>query len=366
MLRKSLFALSSILLLGATAAGCGGDDPPTDGGEKNPCDADPFLPQCVDTSNARDGLVHSYLSALKPPSTEGEGDVTCCFDYDGNGEYDNALGGIIGMVGGLAGDSFNLDEVLGDLFEDGSLTLLFEHEKYPTSTDLKGTFDMRLFLGESESSWEDRSSNKGVFTKDGAAIASMQASNSRGVITASADSLPLSLDLSGFGEGVEDLLGTSTLKLDLSLVRIDLQVSEATGDAGEGLYTSSAIEKGGKPVNYLSAVLLGDKVASLANDILGAMCDYEGTILIFADVKSADEESMEGFLDVPTIKFDSSFDADKFMEGGSTCETIGGFLNDETIGLIGGFFDVDSNDNGVGDGISVGFNLELSGATVQE
>src|SRR5690554_7615254 len=93
MLRKSLFALSSILVLGSVAA-CGDDEPgdnPPNGGVS--CEEDPTQDHCevpVDHTNARAGMVYSYVSGLKLPGPDG--DVGCCYDYDGDGEYDNALG----------------------------------------------------------------------------------------------------------------------------------------------------------------------------------------------------------------------------------------------------------------------------------
>src|SRR5690625_3498265 len=99
MLRKSLFALSAVLLLGATAA-CGDDDnkkkddnnngdvscdekPNQDkcqtGGDDDPCVANPDQDICK-MDDARDALAYSYVNGLVIPDESSP----CCWDFAAN------------------------------------------------------------------------------------------------------------------------------------------------------------------------------------------------------------------------------------------------------------------------------------------
>ena len=378
MLRKSLFALSSILVLGSVAA-CGDDEPgdnPPKGGVS--CEEDPMQDHCevpVDHTNAREGMVYSYVSGLKLPGAgedeAGEG-VGCCYDYDGDGEYDNALGTILPLVGSLA-PGLDIDELLAGVFEDGTLSLIFQHEKFPTSVDLPGTFDMSLFLSASESTWEDRLNHKGVFTLEGEALTTVKnAQNRRGNIEAKAEKLPIELDLTAFGDGVTDIIPSGKLTLPLNVVRLNLTgVKEADGEGQAGIYNATPATEGGvdvvlvtedkgKAANFLSGGLHGGEIASLANDIIGDMCDLSVDLLSFD--ASVGEPGEEDELRAPIFEINDDAVAELQASTDETCGTIAGFAS--SLGILGALFDVDSTGNGVADSLSLGFNLQVSGAVV--
>lgn len=64
----------------------------------------------------------SYIANLKVP--ENGGPAECCFDFTGDGEIDNGLAQLLGLLGGLVGD---LDATIEEAFVDGSITLLAEY-----------------------------------------------------------------------------------------------------------------------------------------------------------------------------------------------------------------------------------------------
>lgn len=378
MLRKSLFALSSILVLGSVTA-CGDDDPkdpkPVDPNVPEvTCEEDPTQEHCEkDYSNAREGNVYSLVTGLGLPAEADEGGEgpSCCFDYDGDGQYDNALGKLLPLVS-LIDASLDLDELLGGVFADGDITLVFQHEKYPTSTEVNGNFDTKLFMGDSDSSYEDRLNHKGVFTLEGDALATINgAVNRRSVVEARADSLPISLDLSSFGADISDIIPGGSLTLPLSVVRLNFHVSEADGEGQAGIYNANPATEGdtdvtlvttakGKPINFLSGGLHGDEIADLANDILGNMCDYTDPIITFDATKG--EAGEEGELAAPLFDIrEEAIDAFNASDD-ETCNTVGGFL--PAISVLGTMFDVDSTGNGIADTLSIGLNIQISGGTV--
>lgn len=374
MLRKNIFALASVLVLGLGVAACGddngGDTPPGvdpgpgDGGiEVEDCTTNPDLPQCVRADDARDVPVYSYLSGLGLPEVD-QGEATCCVDYTGDGVLDNALVGLLGLVGSLASD-VDVEELLTGVFEDGTLSLLFEHIELSADVEEGGPggFDINLYLGDSESTWEDRSNHRGVFTKGDKVTEIKNALLRRGEISTQISTLPLTLDIDSLAPDV----GLGALTLPLSFVDLKINAFEATGDGQAGIYNDydggAVTESGGKPINYLSALLLGEDVAGLLNKVLGEnLCPeggHDGTILIFKD---EEPEGGEG-QGLPTIEINPNLDVDAFSAQDDICETVGGFL--DMIDIIGALFDVDSNGNDVVDALSLGLFVQFAGAIVE-
>ena len=370
MLRKSIFALASVFALG-TAAGCGddgnggGNGGGPDVGEQT-CAENPDQDKCQVSDNARDTPVYSYLSGLQLPAEDPEDKekVTCCVDYNGDGVLDNGLVGILGLVGGfLGGDDLDLDEVLGGLFEDGSFSLLFEHVNLDEDVAAGGgAFSVNIHLGDTESNWADRSSNKGVFTL-GEKIVSVDAFLRRGVISANVPNLPLSLDLSTFSDDIVDTIGVSEITLPLSGVQLEIQALEATGDDGAGIYSADGLtDRTGKPTNFLSAYLKGADVADLANDILGGMCG--SPLLVFEDEPSDGVPGNEDDFADPVLDLHPDFDAAAWeAHENDICGTVAGF--GEMVGVLGTIFDLDTNDNYTYDSLSLGLHIAFSGATVE-
>jgi hypothetical protein len=98
-------------------------------GECDPACEDGFA--CVGGGCVEDGLtpetyepaeIWSYIAALQVP--ENGGAAECCYDFTGDGEIDNGLAQLLGLLGGLVGD---IDALLEEAFVDGTLTLLAEY-----------------------------------------------------------------------------------------------------------------------------------------------------------------------------------------------------------------------------------------------
>lgn len=369
MLRKSLFALSAVLLLGTTAA-CGDKDEDDPGNGNNngevSCDDDPTQEKCLDFENARDTLAYSYVNGLVLPEADAEADA-CCWDYvaDNNDEpldYDNALGSLLsGLVGEML-DDIDLDEVLGELFEEGTLTLLLEYKNLVKELDTQnGGVQIALHLGESESDWSDRNSGDGVFTL-GDKLADITGNVRRSSVDARADNFPLSLDLTGFVDEQElvDLGLPKTLTISLSKVRLALDISE---DSPDKISNDVAVtSRGGKSTNFLTGLISSNELISVLNEVVGkGMCDLEGDALELDDSPSGDDLE-EGDLDKPEIYVNPEYEDDL-----ADClgDLISGIDIVPMIGLVGEFFDVDSDGDGVADGLSLGLFLSIAGAEIQ-
>lgn len=414
MLRKLLFALFAVLLVGTTAA-CGDDDndkdntdvdctdpenadhddcktpppPPVEGTPYCEEDENKNKPECK-RDDAREGMLYSYVNALKLPGEDDD----CCWDYTaGNNNdpdrYNNALEPILDLVGEFVED-LNLDELLEDLFLDGSLTLIFEYSEFPSAVEGSedgqlnpGAFDMSLYLsdiaedeegGEPTVATEDRMAGKGEFVL-GEELASIKdAFVRRNQVVADTDRLNLSLDLDAFVEGdALDGLGLpNPIELPLSAVRLRFDVEELRdGDDILGLKNTTdeagnlITEDGGKSINFLSAVIEGESLVELLNPIVVGLCDLpEGTVSVsFDGTKGATKDPDVNNPVAPLIEVDADVVAELKKSEDSTCAMIGG-MGDGLGGILGGFFDVDVNRNGVANGLSLGLNLGFTGAKV--
>lgn len=392
MLRKGLFALSSVLLLGATAA-CGDDDPENGDGNGNgevecsdeanadhpDCKEPPKLEGCDDPANAdkpecsredaREELVHSYVNSLSLPEKV-DGELTCCWDYNAENNkdpegYDNALVSVLGALGSFL-DGVDVGQLLGDLLQDGDLTLLFEFKDLPEPLEF-GAFDLSLYLGEidpaSTVSAADRLAGQGEFFLGDKLATINNASLRRGILSANADELVLTVDITGFLGEDDDLGLPPEISLPLNEVRLQFEPSE--GDNG---LEASATSADGKSINFLSGVLVGDSVAALLNDILGDMCSLSGDLLSFSaevsDVPQSDMDDLEpGELASPKLTVNDAM-ITELENGNATCQEIAGFAG--VIGVVGGLFDIDVTGNRVADGLSLGLNLGMTGATIVE
>lgn len=394
MLRKSLFALSAVLLLGATAA-CGDDDnkkkddnnngdvscdenPNQDkcqtGGDDDPCVANPDQDICK-MDDARDALAYSYVNGLVIPDESSP----CCWDFAANSNeidkdvFDNKLGDLLGPDGivGMIGDDINIDEVLTDLFEDDTLTLLLEYKHLAEPVDKNGRVDIALHLGETQGegdTWEARNSGQGQF-KLGEKLTGITGFTQRGTITAQAETFPLTLDLRGFVDPaqLEELRLPNEISISLSKVRLALKAIEAETNKISNDVTVT--EDRGKTTNFLTGLISGDELADVLNEVLGhggACENISGDVVTFTDDVERDPDDIEdGVLSSPLLEaVDGAALGACLQDLGldqGTANIIAGF-----IPTIGGFFDVDADGNGVADGLSIGLFLSIAGAEIVE
>lgn len=385
MLRKSLFALSAVLLLGATAA-CGDDknDPEKPGEEDVSCDEDPSQAKCQGSSdpcqedptqdickrdNARDEMAYSYVNGLVIPSgDEGE---ECCWDYtaDNNNDpefYDNALGNLLapGGITDMIPGEFNIDDILSDLFEDNTLTLLLQYKDLPKELG-NGGLDIALHMGTSEDDWAARNGGDGIYEL-GDKLASISGYVSRETIHAQADTFPISLDLTGFVDPDElaDLGLPNVISISLSKVRLALQAIEAEANKISNDVNITADR--GKATNFLTGLISGNELANVLNEVVGrGMCkdNINGDVIRFSQDVEVDPDAEEDELALPIVEvIDEDALGDCFDDLGID---LGGIELPKILPVVGGFFDVDSDHDGVADGLSLGLFLSITGAEIE-
>jgi hypothetical protein len=84
--------------------------------------------------------------ATTPDVDEGD----CCFDFNGDGEPDNGLGGLLASLGSFLGDSLGDEGVNGliqEQIDDGTLTILFEQVGLDSADD-DDALTLNGFFGE--------------------------------------------------------------------------------------------------------------------------------------------------------------------------------------------------------------------------
>lgn len=349
MLRNRAFALASVLALGFSAAACGDDEGETKPVDTVDCAVTPDHEECAEPGEAREGNVYSYLSGLSLPADKDD----CCTDLNGEEGFDNALIGILGLVKSFAAD-LDIQEVLNGVFDDGSLTLIFESVKPPADIAKRGTFDMNIYLGDSASSQEDRFAGNGEFTLDGAPVTTVKATIARRLLTASVDRLPLKLDIGGLLGDLDLPIGPQiTLNVDAAQLR--LHISE--GDTGFST-NDMTHDQQGKPTNYLTGginiALVQDIVNALAGECHDSLQGEGNGLLEVTETPGDETAAVSCTKDVSTLE----------LNDGTICEYLGMVCS---VGsAIGGLLDVDTNDNGVYDGLSLGVRLKLAGATIAQ
>lgn len=337
MLRNRVFALSSVLALGMTAVACGSDDRDKGG------DPPPPPP-------SSDRLAYSYLSGIALPGVGSLVDDECCVDFDGNGSLENGIGGILPLAEGFL-DGVDLEEVIGGVFEDGTLSLVFKYNGPPEDISKSGATDLSLHLATSDSDWAARSTGEGVFTL-GQELAVLKGATVRGgVLQAKSDALTLSINISGF-LGDSDLGLPDVISLGLASVQIRAEITEEMvgGEPSGKIANTAALEdRASKPINYLTGGLTVGSVVELVNELF-ASCG-EGPFLSIGEANTADEATI-------TANYSTS------SAPGSLCGAVGTVA--PLVGAVSALLDIDTNKNDVKDALSIGIRVKMVGASVAQ
>lgn len=350
MLRKSLFAFASVLALGSFTA-CGDDKKDDDKKPVDPdvvnCDKTPDHEECA---GRRAEPAYSYLSGLTIPEED-----ACCVDFNNDGALDNDLAKLLGILSGALGEmigDLDVQAEINNFLESGAFSLLFKHIgiQEDINEQAKRSFNIEVYLGDSESSWEDRQGNKGVFTLDGAALTTIEgATTRRGVIEFQKDKFPLSINLAAISQEATDLLGLEVLTLNLDDVQLKVQVAEEV-DGGINS-TGNITDSSGKPSNYLTGIITLNEIARLVNDILGGMC-IDGPNVELASV-GTDEDG------APSLVFVDLEEVKDWKTDDEICGTVGGILP-----MVGGLLPTLLGGDGMPDNLTLGVNIELAGASI--
>ena len=301
----------------------------------------------------------SYIHNIQIP--EPETDAYCCFDFDGDGEIDNGLAGLLGPLALVAGDDLDIEATIEEALADDSIAILLEWGKgaeengfwvYLGTNDTDGD-------GEPDQSFGDRAGGDGVFQIERDAIdefGSLIQFN-----TASRD-----------GDNIE--AGPSVFRLNIPIdtedfsLNLDLTIEQATiaGTVAEDGVTSvdEDFDIDGETVTYggwgLGGVVPLDQIGQLLNDLVsGCACagfDPSEPIITYGEQPS-------GYVMECAQQPTGGCTADD----GVICENVG-LVCSTALPLIPtiGIADIDTDDSGFADAMSVGIRLSAVGASLAD
>ncbi|TVR01457.1 MAG: hypothetical protein EA398_09590 [Deltaproteobacteria bacterium] len=318
---------------------------------------------CIDNVDPDDyefSGVYSYInSIIIPPDTDEE---ACCYDLNGDGEIDNALGRLLPVVGTLA-DGLDVNEVLLEALEDDSFGLLVEYRGLGADLTAEGEmFGMSVFLasdasGEADAfdSWADRNSGNGVFSisRAGFGDAGSQVQFNNATIDGSSliagpSTFVLALDLGELTDGLFDEL---ILEIDGAILTADVE-AHANGIATTNETINEVEYGGGKLGGAVDINQIVGLVDDLARECTCAGLDPDRPVLI--------SEIVDGQLEIFCADDQPVDGAGCTSDDGLVCENLS--LVCTVADVLSSFADVDTSGDGVDNGVSVGLRLGMTGA----
>jgi hypothetical protein len=284
-------------------------------------------------------------------------DAECCFDLNGDGVIDNGLSMLVGALGVLGGE-VDIEGSISDALENDELTLVFEWGRgswgngfwaYVSTNDLDGD-------GEPDQDWATREAGNGIFRIQpeaidayGSIVQFNTVTDSGSAFSTEASTFLLHLPLAG---------STTELKISQAAVR-GRYTTESTGRHSvdeEFRVDDESIAYGGWE---LGGVIPLDDIGALLNDI-ASTCTCAGIDPGRPVVSYGDDGTQYNLACVQTVTGTCG------AEDGVICEniaTVCSFLPSlPNLGLN----DIDTNGNGVGDALSVGFRISAVGATFDD
>jgi hypothetical protein len=295
--------------------------------------------QCVTVGDPKDYIFGDVVSVITTMAIGGVSDAEpCCFDYTGDGEIDNALGKLLKGLGNILGDT-DVNVEITDSLQSGSTILLIE---YSGLNDLDaGSFVANLFYGEdTDFDYADNLMGVGDFSVDpesfipGTAIPA--ASMPNGVAKNA---------LISAGPGVFQLaFPIGNIKLNTKVSAAMLQANATIGPNGVGLSFQQG-QLGG-------AITMDDLYAAL-NAYSNEECDCLG---LGGDLITFDPD--KGKMACASTE-NSSCDSNDPDE--DTCAQFGSFCGAALLFLKP---DLDLDDDGEKDAMSLGLWLDATSATI--
>ncbi|MGM0559153.1 MAG: hypothetical protein ACQEVA_22400 [Myxococcota bacterium] len=331
--------------------------PATDEG----CDADPRPARCDEDPTTTEYDPASVISSLaiagwEDANEDGQfqadefNEDACCFDFDGDGENDNGLGGLLADFGSVLG--LNLAEANVELqtaIDEGSLIIVFEHQGLE---DLTGDeFEINFLLGELDgvaSITTDGSAtnpvlidptsfDEGSYPQARIPDAELE---SDGVVTAGPGNARLQLDLLG-----------ATIDLAIRQAQITTQVPDTPESdlADKGVFLTE-----GKLGGFTTVADLFDALNTFTGN-----CECLG----LADGENLIDYDPNDPLNPETTSCNENADAGACEGTDDTCFQIA-----DNCGLVvsvgPGLADLDTDGDGAVDSISIGLEFTAAGADI--
>lgn len=299
----------------------------------------------------------SFVSGMRIP---GKDDDPCCFDFTGDGAPDNALGGLLDSIGGILGDT-DVNGMIQSSIADGTIAILLEYvglDAANAAADADLTMNgfygayATFQAGGTTPDYDTALTGEGHFTVDpnsfieGTAMPLISFAGAKiqgGVLTAGPSLFTLNFPLMG-------------MLLSASVNGTQIEADVAANLNGKGLDFTGA-----KLGGYVKA----EELAGAINAVLTG-CDCLGL--------STDLITFDPMVAEPKLACDDTA-LDEFKANGPNCTEDEGICYDigskaSIMDLVCGVglnllaLDVDSDDNGLVDSISVGVRLDGVAATI--
>ena len=303
----------------------------------------------------------SYIHNIQIP--EPDTDAYCCFDFDGDGEIDNGLAGLLGPLALIAGDGLDIEATIEEALADDSIAILLEWGKgaeengfwvYLGTNDTDGD-------GEPDQSFGDRAGGDGVFQVERDAIDEFGSLIQFNTATRDGDDIEAGPSL--FRLNIPIDTEDFSLNLDLTIEQATIAgtvMDDATGVAS----VDEDFDIDGETITYggwgLGGVVPLDQIGQLLNDLVaGCACagfDPSEPIITYGEQPS-------GYVMECAQQPTGGCTADD----GVICENVG-LVCSTALPLIPtiGIADIDTDNSGFADAMSVGIRLSAVGATLAD
>ncbi len=310
---------------------------------------------CVDTGDACDynfGDRVSYVTEIKvvnaPVGAATAND--CCFDFTDDGKDDNALGNLLNNQ--LVLGFFNVNTTLAEQIADGGLVLLLETLNVTNITASTGVTVNGFYGADGDADTANNATGQSSFVVNPSSFATGTMQPIIAFTDASIASSTLSAGPSIFRLSIP-LLGAS---LDLAINGTRFESSVAQGPLGADKGLAMGGTDGGKLGGY---VAMRDLAAAF-NTYLNAECTCVSKKNAALDYVEINTGATSETLNI-NIKDGEACTG----EGEDTCKQAGDGLGDFGA-ILGGLLspDIDSNEDGVKESLSIGVRLKATSATI--
>ncbi len=267
----------------------------------------------------------TFVNTLYLPFAEG--DEPCCFDFTGDGEIDNAVANLLGMLGGLLGDVDINAEIQGAI-DGGSVAVLFEFLDVADWVD-QAALDMNFFLGkDADDDYTDNLDpvNGGTFLIDPASL------------DAEGNPLVTFADMSITGGLLEG--GPSQFILDLPIMEGIVIHAVVDGAMIEGNVAATAENKVSITDGKLGGYVAKETIANALNAYIDSSCDCLGL-------------GGAPLIDLETNACATAGTPENCTDDAETCGQIYNYCG-MALPFIDMVLDVDSDGDGTADSISIG------------
>jgi len=273
----------------------------------------------------------------------------CCFDFNDDGVVDNKLGTLLGLIGGLLGGDLDLNAQVQAQIDGGSVVVLLETLGVDGASDATGV-TINGFLGEdADDDLTNNASGTAEFTVNNSSfkpgtkdplISFGGAEVSGGVLTAGPSLFALSLPIVG-------------VQIDLAITNTRIEAVVSEGPNGNGLVMTGDVLDPDSNEPYgakLGGVITQADLFNALNGYIATSCvevtDDDGKLISFVDNKW----KCAGSADTSTENCEEDDPATQIV---SYCSAA--------IGIITP--DIDTDDDGVKDAISIGLWVKATSAT---